>query len=242
MKTINELKKELDKAKNQLARHKHEEKKYTEELYAIIDEMHKGKTNNAEWERLKAKRESITVKQLNGINKNINILKAMIKIINNNIRVTVFEDVKPHLIDMLKKYEGKQAGEKTRKRFCDDVKALTNYRCYILHNSITIYYEEYRNIEIYSDKWDENNQFRVGFFDSNNKFVANDNMYIYDGSYIDDIPKFITEQQKTLDEAMQKMQEAEELFQKLNSYHIDGIEPIYIHNLRSTNNRIYGDN
>lgn len=242
MKTINELKKELEQARRRLEQHKNEKEKYTAELYAIIDEMHKGKTNNAEWERLKEEREAIKVNHLNEAQKNIDMLNTTIKILNNNIRVAVFEEVKPHIVDMLKKYEGKQAGEKTRKKFCDDVKALTNYRCYILHNSITIYYEDYRNIEIYSDKWDENNQFRIGFLDSNNKFIANDMLYIYNGSYIDDIPKFITEQQKTLDEAMQKMQEAEQLFQKLNSYNIDGIEPIYIHNLRSTNSRIYGDN
>jgi len=239
MKTINELKRELEQARRKLEQHKNEVEKYTEELYTIIDEMHKGNTNKEEWERLKAEREEVKINHLNEAQKNINILNATIKILNNNIRVAAFEEVKPHLIEMLKKYEGKQAGEKTRQKFCDDVKALTNYRCYILHNSITIYYEEYRNIEIYSNKWDDEKIFRIGFFDSNNKFVANDNMYIYDGSYIDDIPKFIKEQQKRINIAYEKVQEAKKLLESVNAYGIQHIEPIYIKDLEYYN-KIYG--
>ena len=46
-----------------------------------------------------------------------NDLQLAVKLLKNNARVSLFHEVLPVLVEMLKKYNGKPYGEKTREKF-----------------------------------------------------------------------------------------------------------------------------
>jgi len=64
--------------------------------------------------------------------KKISIIK---KIVRDNERIVIFNDVMPIAIEVLKKYIGKPYGEKTKDKISAEVKARTNCAFRIMHES-----------------------------------------------------------------------------------------------------------
>ena len=60
--------------------------------------------------------------------KNLKITRYILK---NNAKIALFNEVIPIALKILKKYNGKPYGEKTRQKICDEVKEKTNCRFYI---------------------------------------------------------------------------------------------------------------
>ena len=58
-------------------------------------------------------------------------LQITIKILKNNAKIALFNEVLPVALEVLKKYSGKPYGDKTREKISDEVKAATNCRFYI---------------------------------------------------------------------------------------------------------------
>ena len=58
-------------------------------------------------------------------------LQITIKILNNNAKIALFNEVIPVALEVLKKYAGKPYGEKTKEKISDEIKEKTNCRFYI---------------------------------------------------------------------------------------------------------------
>lgn len=87
-------------------------------------------------ELLKLKKENEKLEEIR--NGNENETKKQIKIIlqKNNIKIAFFEDVAPVIVKVWNKYEGKQAGEKTRQRIAEEIEKIFNDSifCYIFRS------------------------------------------------------------------------------------------------------------
>lgn len=84
-------------------------------------------------ELLKLKKEIEKLEEIR--NSKENETKKQIKTIlqKNNIKIAFFEDVAPAIVKVWNKYEGKQAGEKTRQKIAEEIESIFNNNifCYI---------------------------------------------------------------------------------------------------------------
>ena len=58
-------------------------------------------------------------------------LNTKIIILKNNYRIILFDDAAPHVVAVLKKYNGKSYGPKTREKIRDEIKAAAGVNFYI---------------------------------------------------------------------------------------------------------------
>ena len=58
-------------------------------------------------------------------------LQITIKILKNNAKIALFNEVLPVALEVLAKYSGKPYGEKTKQKISDEIKEKTNCRFYI---------------------------------------------------------------------------------------------------------------
>lgn len=61
-------------------------------------------------------------------------LKLRAAILRDNARRAFFEEITPQAIEIFRKYERKQYGEKTKRRISDEIQEKTGYFCYITDN------------------------------------------------------------------------------------------------------------
>jgi hypothetical protein len=161
----------------------------------------------------------------------INDLKITIKLLKNNARVALFNDIKTIIAESFNNYNGKPYGEKTRSKIAEEIKEKTGCRCYI--------YAEYlhsQRIEVYTGSNDYN--ITIGYpGNSENKFLIDNKiqlvepeqlqLYYIKNTYFDDIPKAIKEMKKAYKKAVEKQKELEKMCDDFNFYAVDGIERIY---------------
>ena len=79
--------------------------------------------------RIKKKR--AVESQINKNGEKIKNCKIAIKILKNNAKIALFNEVMPVALEVLKKYSGKPYGDKTRRKIRDEVKQKTNCCFYI---------------------------------------------------------------------------------------------------------------
>jgi hypothetical protein len=219
MKTYNEILKDIEKAKKAL---KAQEAKQN----ALIDEIYNGNDLKSKMEKRKENDATIIKAE-----QKILDLKITIKLLKNNARVALFNELKPVIAESFNKYTGKPYGEKTRDKISDEIKTRTGCRCYI--------YAEYLNsqrIEIYTGNNDYN--ITIGYpgnsdlkFLDDNKIqeIKPDQLQIYyiKRNYFDDIPATIKEMKKAYKKAVEQQKILELYCNEFNFFAVDGIEPIY---------------
>lgn len=219
MKTYKEILKDIEKARaNKSAAEKRQN--------VIIDEIHGAPD-------LLSKKEarSAAADELKKVSEKILDLNIAIKLLKNNARVALFNELKPVISETFNKYAGKPYGEKTRAKISDEIHARTGCRCYI--------YAEYlhsQRIEIYSGSNDYN--ITVGYPGNSEQKLLIDNkvqavdpeqlqLYYIKREYFDDIPAAIKAMKKAYKKALEKQKELETICEQFNFYAVDGIERIY---------------
>lgn len=153
-----------------------------------------------------------------------------IKYLKHNARISLFHEVAPVLLDVLKKYEGKPAGPKTKEKIMKEIKDLTGYSVWFgsdyglsYYASVSPGYHSYINsIEIKSDykavkMIDEENRFRC---------PAAEDLYIsgVKMKYFENPEAAVQEAKKARLIAIEKEKEFRKACAAFNEFAIDGID------------------
>lgn len=155
-------------------------------------------------------------------------MNTKILILKNNYRIALFDETIPAVIDVLKKYNGRQYGEKTRAKIRDEIKTAAGINFYINCRSwcdeiiISDEYLRYNSqLEIYT-RTDEhiliNNRINVPTADA---LTMN-----YD-VFVDDPAERVQELKKAYNAARDIQRALENACKEYNTLTVYGIEPIY---------------
>lgn len=157
------------------------------------------------------------------------------KILKNNAKIALFNEVLPVALEILKKYSGRPYGEKTRQKISDEVKEKTNCRFYIESHYGSQSFEIYPveccsnayNISCGTDYTDGckkpllvNNKIQLVTFDE----LA---LYYISREYVEDVPQRIKELKTIYNEAVIKQKELRAICDSYNSLAVGDIQRIY---------------
>ena len=215
MKTYNEILKDIEKACAALKATEEKHAALTDKIYNAPDLLTKREIKN-----------SIAGELLKADTK-ITDLKITIKMLKNNAKRALYNEVVPAIIEVLNKYNNKPYGEKTRDKISDEIKTATGCRCYIKNSysdsEINIYPALYSyEIKIYTK------DFKILTNENKIQAPAADQLklfYIHD--FIEDIPGAIKAMKAAYKKAVEKQKELETICNEFNNYAVDGIERIY---------------
>lgn len=146
-----------------------------------------------------------------------------------NARIILFKKVRPLIFEVLQKYEGKQAGEKTRKALRADLMNATKAENLTINSDKISITKNRIDIDIYVDYNSQSGQFDK-FIDSKNTIRAVDPQfyYIYNNKYVDNLNIHIKKLFASYEQVKKKAKEFEEactVFNNLAS--IEQISRIY---------------
>jgi hypothetical protein len=162
-------------------------------------------------------------------------LKITMKILQNNAKVALFNEVLPLALDILKKYSGKQYGEKTRNKIKEEVKVATNCDFYITSSYSSQYFEVY---PVDAFRTDYNITCGTEYTGGSKKPLLIDNkiqeitfdeiaLYYITREYVEDIPQRVIELKVLYAKAVEKQKELETICNKYNSLTVGDIQHIY---------------
>lgn len=217
MKTYNEILKDIEKARKALKTAEDREKEIKNKLFNAPDFITRKEIKQEHAEELKKVSEKIT---------DLNITT---KLLNNNAKIALFNEITPVIIEILKKYSGKPYGEKTRHKISDEIKEKTGCTCYITNRYTTSELKIYPGM--YSREITAGTTENIKIINENNKIQAVEpeqiKLYYINQNYFEDIPKAIKEMKKAYKKAVEKQKELETICSEFNFYAVDGIEHIY---------------
>lgn len=157
------------------------------------------------------------------------------KILKNNAKVALFNDVLPVALEILKKYSGKPYGEKTREKIAEEVKAATNCRFYIGSRYGSHSFEVYP-VDAFGN--DYNISCGTEYTNGNKKPLLIDNkiqlvsfeeiaLYYISRDYVEDIPHRVEELKQLYKEAVVKQKELKTICSCFNTLAVGDIPHIY---------------
>lgn len=163
----------------------------------------------------------------------ISDLKTKITILKNNYRIVLFDDAAPHVVDVLKKYDGRQYGPKTREKIRDEIKAAAGVNFYI--NSRTwcdeiiisdefLRYNAQLEINLAADENGDRARLLIG-----NKINAPEaeQLTMYYSTFINDPAERVKELKKAYNAAREAQQALKKLCDEYNNLTVFGMETIY---------------
>ena len=162
-------------------------------------------------------------------------LQIIIKILNSNAKIALFNEIMPQVLEVLAKYKGKPYGPKTEQKIRDEIKEKTNCSFYISDRYSS---QEYHIIPLEFSNNDYNIECGTKYIDGKQKKLLDDNkiqvpelndltIYYASKEYIDNIPKRIKELKKLYKKAYEKQQELEKICSEYNSLAVGDIKNIY---------------
>lgn len=157
------------------------------------------------------------------------------KILTNNAKIALFNEVLPVALEILKKYSGKPYGEKTREKIAEEIKAATNCRFYIGSRYDSHSFEVYPVGVVGNDY---NTSCGAKYINGNRKpllinnkiqLVAFDELEIYyiSNDYVEDIPCRIKALKQLYKEAVTKQKELDEICRSFNVLAVGDVPYIY---------------
>lgn len=157
------------------------------------------------------------------------------KILKNNAKIALFNEVLPVALEILKKYSGRPYGEKTREKIAEEIKAATNCCFYIGSRYDSHSFEVYPmngfgndyNISCGTDYTDGckkpllvNNKIQLVTFDE----LA---LYYISREYIEDVPQRVEELKAVYKKAVAAQKELKYICDRYNSLAVGDIQRIY---------------
>lgn len=215
-----------------------------ENAQAIKAKQEESENTRAEWEAmskdgktsylLNTPAEQRIMRKWEAIDKDIARLKNISLILRHNYRVALAARVLPAFVEILKKYNGKKAGEKTREKMRDEM--MTACGCSMwFERSILSQKSEQANIsEIVANSWsgekiEIHTKNRACIIDEQNTIngtLTADDLRIYTGEYIDDPAARLEE----IDKAAEAVEAARQAFNdaadRLNALQVDGFKRV----------------
>lgn len=157
------------------------------------------------------------------------------KILTNNAKIALFNEVLPVALEILKKYSGKPYGEKTREKIAEEIKAATNCRFYINSRYDSHYFDVYP-VDVFGNDYNISCGTKYANGDKkpllvNNKIqlVAFDDLELYyiSNEYVEDVPRRVKELKAVYKEAVAKQKELEHICNRFNALAVGDIPYIY---------------
>nr|DAF22992.1 MAG TPA: hypothetical protein [Caudoviricetes sp.] len=157
------------------------------------------------------------------------------KILKNNAKIALFNEVLPVALEILKKYSGKPYGKKTQEKIAGEIKAATNCLFYIdscySSQSFEIYPAE-------SCGYDYNISCGTEYTDGCKKPLLIDNkiqlvafdeleLYYISNDYVEDVPRRVKELKAVYKEAVAKQKELKHICDRFNALAVGDIPYIY---------------
>ena len=159
-------------------------------------------------------------------------LQIALKILQNNAKIALFNEVMPVVLEVLAKYNGKPYGTKTKQKISDEVKEKTNCRFYISSrygsDSFDIYPSEGNGYGITCG---------AVYTDGSQKQILIDNkiqpikfeeieLYYIDKEYVEDVPQRVEALKVAYKDAVAKQEELKAACDNFNKLAV-GINHIY---------------
>ena len=160
-------------------------------------------------------------------------LQITLKILQNNAKIALFNEVMPVALEVLSKYNGKPYGPKTKQKISDEVKEKTNCRFYISSRYGSDSFDIYP-----SDKSSEYSiDCETVYTNGSQKQILIDNkiqpvkfeevqLYYIDSEYVTDIPQRIETLKSLYKDAVAKQEELKAICDNFNKLAV-GIKHIH---------------
>lgn len=157
------------------------------------------------------------------------------KILTNNAKIALFNEVLPVALEILKKYSGKPYGEKTREKIAEEIKAATNCRFYINSRYDSHYFDVYP-VDVFGNDYNISCGTKYANGDKkplliNNKIqlVTFDELELYyiSNECVEDVPRRVKELKAVYKEAVAKQKELEHICNRFNALAVGDIPYIY---------------
>ena len=156
--------------------------------------------------------------------------KLKLKLMQNNARISLFNEVMPITLEVLQKYNGKAHGEKTSQKIRDEIKEKTN--CYVYMNS-----GSFRIVPCGTVGNTYNVECSTRYIDGNKKPLLIDNkinvvsmedleVYYINRTYFEDLDTTVEELKRIYTEAKKKQEELKELCSQFNKLSVEGIKDL----------------
>ena len=160
-------------------------------------------------------------------------LQITLKILQNNAKIALFNEVMPVALEVLSKYNGKPYGAKTKQKISDEVKEKTNCRFYISSRYDSDSFDIYPN--------DVSNEYNIdsgtAYTNGSQKQILIDNKiqpvkfeevqpYYISREYVTDIPQRVETLKSLYKEAVAKQEELKAICDSFNKLAV-GINHIY---------------
>ena len=163
----------------------------------------------------------------------ISNLNTKIAILNNNYRIILFDDVVPHVVAVLKKYDGRQYGPKTREKIRDEIKAATGVHFYINCRSwcdeiiISDEFLRYNGQLEIETRADENGERPRLLIDNKINAPEAEQLTMYYNNFVDDPAERVKELKKAYNAAREAQRTLEKKCSEYNNLTVFGMETIY---------------
>lgn len=160
-------------------------------------------------------------------------LQITLKILQNNAKIALFNEVMPVALEVLSKYNGKPYGTKTKQKISDEVKEKTNCRFYISSHYSSDSFNIYPS--------DASNEYNIdcgtAYTNGSQKQILIDNKiqlvkfeevqpYYISREYVTDIPQRVETLKSLYKEAVAKQEELKAICDSFNKLAV-GIDHIY---------------
>lgn len=200
---------------------------------ALFDEYKKAaRDNGPEAARIGKKMEALRNDE-NDAAETIRDLELKIKILNNNYRIALFDETTPEIIAVLKKYNNKPYGPKTREKIRDEIKNACGVYFYINSRSwcdeiiISDEYLRYSaQLEINARR-DENGETIRLLIDNKINAPEADALTMYYDTFIDDPNERAQALKKAYSAARDAQRELEKKCREYNDLTVFGMETLY---------------
>lgn len=156
-------------------------------------------------------------------------LQIALKILQNNAKIALFNEVMPVALEVLSKYNGKPYGTKTKQKISDEIKEKTNCHFYISSRY------GFDSFDIYPSE--VGNEYNISCGTEHQKQILIDNkiqpvkfeevqLYYIDSEYVTDIPQRIETLKSLYKDAVAKQEELKAICDNFNKLAV-GINHIY---------------
>jgi hypothetical protein len=153
--------------------------------------------------------------------------KLKLKLMQNNARISLFNEVMPIALEVLQKYNGKAHGEKTSQKIHTEIKEKTNCFVYVNGDSFRIVpcgtVGNAYNVEC-GTKYENGNKKKV-LIDNKINLVSMEDLEVYyiNRTYFEDLDATVKELKRIHAEAKQKQEELKALCEQFNKLSVKGI-------------------
>ena len=156
--------------------------------------------------------------------------KLKLKLMQNNAKISLFNEVMPIVLEVLQKYNGKPHGEKTADKIRTEIKEKTN--CFVYVNS-----DSFRIVPCGTIGNTYNVDCGTKYENGNNKKILIDNkinlvtmkdleVYYINSTYFEDLEATVEELKRIHEEAKQKQEELKALCSQFNKLSVEGIKDL----------------